>query len=212
MKIFSLFFVVLLLMIQGTSGESYIKLKEMQSEDCDLGVPKIIVIEIEIIEWVLVPFAQGQLVLPACWADFSTEQTPAGSIGCTGPSRFGKKGNLMIGMWPACRQTRILLSCYSPNLFLVFFGKENQDSGGFFCAGFMRAPNNDLQCKQAGGTCSTDHCPLPNTRSFGRCQEGVPCCRTVVSYRFDENEVFLRGMGLLFTFTHPVCPLDAKLP
>ncbi|XP_074942671.1 gallinacin-8-like [Phalacrocorax aristotelis] len=45
--------------------------------------------------------------------------------------------------------------------------------------GFMRAPGNDVQCKQAGGTCSTDHCPLPNTRSFGHCQQGVPCCRTV---------------------------------
>ncbi|KFP66801.1 Gallinacin-8, partial [Cariama cristata] len=45
--------------------------------------------------------------------------------------------------------------------------------------GFMRAPNNDVQCKQAGGTCSTDHCPLLNMRSFGHCQQGVPCCRTV---------------------------------
>ncbi|KFV99045.1 Gallinacin-8, partial [Eurypyga helias] len=45
--------------------------------------------------------------------------------------------------------------------------------------GFMRAPNTDVQCKQAGGTCSSDHCPLPNMRSFGRCQQGVPCCRTV---------------------------------
>ncbi|KFQ82913.1 Gallinacin-8, partial [Phaethon lepturus] len=46
--------------------------------------------------------------------------------------------------------------------------------------GFMRVPNNDVQCKQAGGTCSTKStCPLPNTRSFGRCQQGVPCCRTV---------------------------------
>ncbi|XP_057283675.1 gallinacin-8-like [Pezoporus wallicus] len=45
--------------------------------------------------------------------------------------------------------------------------------------GFMRAPNNDVQCKQAGGTCSTDLCPLPNMRPFGRCQQGVPCCRAV---------------------------------
>ncbi|OPJ76136.1 gallinacin-8-like [Patagioenas fasciata] len=45
--------------------------------------------------------------------------------------------------------------------------------------GFMRAPNNNEQCKQAGGTCSADHCPLPNTRPFGRCQQAVPCCRTV---------------------------------
>ncbi|XP_069661672.1 gallinacin-8-like [Haliaeetus albicilla] len=45
--------------------------------------------------------------------------------------------------------------------------------------GFMRAPSNDVQCKQAGGTCSTDHCPLPNMRSFGHCTQGVPCCRTV---------------------------------
>ncbi|XP_064304652.1 gallinacin-8-like [Phalacrocorax carbo] len=61
--------------------------------------------------------------------------------------------------------------------------------------GFMRAPGNDVQCKQAGGTCSTDHCPLPNTRSFGHCQQGVPCCRTVVSYGFDEDQAFLGGMG-----------------
>ncbi|XP_037247435.1 gallinacin-8-like isoform X3 [Falco naumanni] len=47
-------------------------------------------------------------------------------------------------------------------------------------SGFMRAPNNHVQCKQAGGTCSADHCPLPNTRFFGRCQQGVPCCRTVL--------------------------------
>ncbi|XP_017941015.2 gallinacin-8-like [Manacus vitellinus] len=46
-------------------------------------------------------------------------------------------------------------------------------------SGFMRAPDNEVQCKQAGGVCSTDHCPPPNTRSFGRCQRGVPCCRTV---------------------------------
>ncbi|KFQ36143.1 Gallinacin-8, partial [Merops nubicus] len=45
--------------------------------------------------------------------------------------------------------------------------------------GFMRAPSNDVQCKQAGGACFTGHCPPPNTRSFGRCQQGVPCCRTV---------------------------------
>ncbi|XP_068531229.1 gallinacin-8-like [Anas acuta] len=45
--------------------------------------------------------------------------------------------------------------------------------------GFMRAPNNAVQCKQAGGTCSTDHCPPPNTRAFGRCKQGIPCCRTV---------------------------------
>uniref|UniRef100_A0A8B9NJC9 Beta-defensin-like domain-containing protein n=1 Tax=Accipiter nisus TaxID=211598 RepID=A0A8B9NJC9_9AVES len=77
--------------------------------------------------------------------------------------------------------------------------------------GFMRAPSNDVQCKQAGGTCSTDHCPLPNTRSFGRCTQGVPCCRTVVSDGFDEDQVFLGGMDLLFTFTHPVCPIDANL-
>ncbi|KFP27506.1 Gallinacin-8, partial [Colius striatus] len=45
--------------------------------------------------------------------------------------------------------------------------------------GFMRAPSNAAQCKQAGGTCSINHCPLPKMRSFGRCQQGVPCCRTV---------------------------------
>uniref|UniRef100_A0A663MJU4 Beta-defensin-like domain-containing protein n=1 Tax=Athene cunicularia TaxID=194338 RepID=A0A663MJU4_ATHCN len=47
----------------------------------------------------------------------------------------------------------------------------------FLC--FMRPPSNDVQCKQAGGTCSTNHCPLPNMRPFGHCQQGVPCCRTV---------------------------------
>uniref|UniRef100_A0A8B9QKS0 Beta-defensin-like domain-containing protein n=1 Tax=Apteryx owenii TaxID=8824 RepID=A0A8B9QKS0_APTOW len=47
-------------------------------------------------------------------------------------------------------------------------------------AGFMRVPNNDTQCKQAGGICSTHRCPL-RTRAFGRCQQGIPCCRTVVS-------------------------------
>ncbi|XP_061845582.1 gallinacin-8-like [Colius striatus] len=46
-------------------------------------------------------------------------------------------------------------------------------------SGFMRAPSNAAQCKQAGGTCSINHCPLPKMRSFGRCQQGVPCCRTV---------------------------------
>ncbi|KFQ43555.1 Gallinacin-8, partial [Nestor notabilis] len=45
--------------------------------------------------------------------------------------------------------------------------------------GFMRAPNNNVQCKQAGGTCSTDLCPLPSMRPFGRCQQGVFCCRAV---------------------------------
>lgn len=75
----------------------------------------------------------------------------------------------------------------------------------------MRAPNNDVQCKQAGGTCSTDLCPLPNMRPFGRCQQGVPCCRAVVSYGFDEYKVFFGRMGLLLTFTHSDCPLDAKL-
>uniref|UniRef100_A0A8C4KKA7 Beta-defensin-like domain-containing protein n=1 Tax=Dromaius novaehollandiae TaxID=8790 RepID=A0A8C4KKA7_DRONO len=44
--------------------------------------------------------------------------------------------------------------------------------------GFMRVPNNEAQCKQAGGTCSMDRCPL-RTRSFGRCQRGIPCCKTV---------------------------------
>nr|XP_009665963.1 PREDICTED: gallinacin-8-like isoform X1 [Struthio camelus australis] len=44
--------------------------------------------------------------------------------------------------------------------------------------GFMRAPDNDVQCKQAGGSCSMDRCPL-RTRAFGRCQKGIPCCRTV---------------------------------
>lgn len=74
----------------------------------------------------------------------------------------------------------------------------------------MRAPNNNEQCKQAGGTCFADHCPLPNTRPFGRCQQAVPCCRTVVSYGFGEDEVFLGSMGLLFTFTHPECSLNVK--
>lgn len=40
MKIFSLFFAVLLLALQGTLGKSYIKSKERQREDCDYGKPK----------------------------------------------------------------------------------------------------------------------------------------------------------------------------
>lgn len=38
----------------------------------------------------------------------------------------------MVQIKAACRQARLLLSRYNPNLFLVFFGKENQDSGDFF--------------------------------------------------------------------------------
>ncbi|XP_064002906.1 gallinacin-8-like [Pogoniulus pusillus] len=45
--------------------------------------------------------------------------------------------------------------------------------------GFMRAPSNHEQCKEAGGICAAGRCPLPNTRSFGRCQKGVPCCQAV---------------------------------
>ncbi|POI22008.1 hypothetical protein CIB84_014246 [Bambusicola thoracicus] len=48
--------------------------------------------------------------------------------------------------------------------------------------GFMRVPNNEAQCEQAGGICSKDHCFHLHTRAFGQCQRGVPCCRTVVSY------------------------------
>nr|AJW76444.1 beta-defensin 8 [Chrysolophus pictus] len=48
--------------------------------------------------------------------------------------------------------------------------------------GFMRVPNNEAQCEQAGGICSKDNCFHLHTRAFGRCQQAVPCCRTVVSY------------------------------
>uniref|UniRef100_A0A8V0YI14 Avian beta-defensin 8 n=1 Tax=Gallus gallus TaxID=9031 RepID=A0A8V0YI14_CHICK len=44
---------------------------------------------------------------------------------------------------------------------------------------FMRVPNNEAQCEQAGGICSKDHCFHLHTRAFGHCQRGVPCCRTV---------------------------------
>uniref|UniRef100_A0A8C0VL68 Beta-defensin-like domain-containing protein n=1 Tax=Cyanistes caeruleus TaxID=156563 RepID=A0A8C0VL68_CYACU len=47
-------------------------------------------------------------------------------------------------------------------------------------SGFLRAPNTEGQCRQAGGVCSRDHCPQPHSRPFGRCQQGIPCCRTVV--------------------------------
>uniref|UniRef100_A0A8C3U4P1 Beta-defensin-like domain-containing protein n=1 Tax=Catharus ustulatus TaxID=91951 RepID=A0A8C3U4P1_CATUS len=40
---------------------------------------------------------------------------------------------------------------------------------------FLRAPNTEVQCKQAGGVCSKDQCPPPHTRPFGRCQQGIPC-------------------------------------
>uniref|UniRef100_A0A8V0YDC7 Avian beta-defensin 8 n=1 Tax=Gallus gallus TaxID=9031 RepID=A0A8V0YDC7_CHICK len=46
--------------------------------------------------------------------------------------------------------------------------------------GFMRVPNNEAQCEQAGGICSKDHCFHLHTRAFGHCQRGVPCCRTVM--------------------------------
>ncbi|XP_056344873.1 gallinacin-8-like [Oenanthe melanoleuca] len=46
-------------------------------------------------------------------------------------------------------------------------------------SGFLRAPNTEVQCRQAGGVCSSHHCPPPHTRPFGRCQQGIPCCRTV---------------------------------
>lgn len=49
----------------------------MQREDFEYGEPKI---ETEI-KWVLVLFVPGQLVLPVCWAHFSSEQMLAGSIG-----------------------------------------------------------------------------------------------------------------------------------
>ncbi|XP_068867919.1 gallinacin-8-like [Aphelocoma coerulescens] len=46
-------------------------------------------------------------------------------------------------------------------------------------SGFLRAPNTEVQCRQAGGVCSSDRCPPPHTRPFGHCQQGIPCCRTV---------------------------------
>ncbi|TRZ13518.1 hypothetical protein HGM15179_013569, partial [Zosterops borbonicus] len=47
-------------------------------------------------------------------------------------------------------------------------------------SGFLRAPSTEVQCRQAGGSCSSHRCPAPHTRAFGRCQQGIPCCRTVV--------------------------------
>uniref|UniRef100_A0A8C9NNP4 Beta-defensin-like domain-containing protein n=1 Tax=Serinus canaria TaxID=9135 RepID=A0A8C9NNP4_SERCA len=46
-------------------------------------------------------------------------------------------------------------------------------------SGFLRAPSTEVQCRQAGGVCSSHHCPPPHRRPFGRCQQGIPCCRTV---------------------------------
>ncbi|XP_057877086.1 gallinacin-8-like [Melospiza georgiana] len=46
-------------------------------------------------------------------------------------------------------------------------------------SGFLRAPSTEAQCRQAGGVCSSPRCPLPHTRPFGSCQQGIPCCRTV---------------------------------
>ncbi|XP_066036426.1 gallinacin-8-like [Chamaea fasciata] len=46
-------------------------------------------------------------------------------------------------------------------------------------SGFLRAPNTEAQCRQAGGVCSSHRCPPPHTRPFGHCQQGIPCCRTV---------------------------------
>uniref|UniRef100_A0A8C2SME5 Gallinacin-8-like n=1 Tax=Coturnix japonica TaxID=93934 RepID=A0A8C2SME5_COTJA len=48
--------------------------------------------------------------------------------------------------------------------------------------GFMRLPNDEAQCEQAGGICSKNHCFHLHSRAFGRCQRGVQCCRAVVSY------------------------------
>ncbi|KGL76949.1 Gallinacin-8, partial [Tinamus guttatus] len=44
--------------------------------------------------------------------------------------------------------------------------------------GFMRAPNNEMQCKNAGGFCFMDRCPS-DMRLFGRCQQKRPCCMTM---------------------------------
>lgn len=52
MKIFSLFFAVLLLVLHGTSGKSCIKSKKSQGEDCQYGESEI---EMEI-KFDLVPF------------------------------------------------------------------------------------------------------------------------------------------------------------
>uniref|UniRef100_A0A8C2SMD6 Gallinacin-8-like n=2 Tax=Coturnix japonica TaxID=93934 RepID=A0A8C2SMD6_COTJA len=45
--------------------------------------------------------------------------------------------------------------------------------------GFMRLPNDEAQCEQAGGICSKNHCFHLHSRAFGRCQRGVQCCRAV---------------------------------
>uniref|UniRef100_H0ZST2 Beta-defensin-like domain-containing protein n=1 Tax=Taeniopygia guttata TaxID=59729 RepID=H0ZST2_TAEGU len=66
-------------------------------------------------------------------------------------------------------------------------------------SGFLRAPNTEVQCRQAGGVCSSDRCPPPHTRPFGRCQQGIPCCRTVVSPGCDGSHTPRRawvGQGL----------------
>uniref|UniRef100_G1NN30 Beta-defensin-like domain-containing protein n=1 Tax=Meleagris gallopavo TaxID=9103 RepID=G1NN30_MELGA len=55
--------------------------------------------------------------------------------------------------------------------------------------GFMRVPNNEAQCEQAGGICSKDHCFHLHTRAFGRCQQAVPCCRTVDFYNFGASVI-----------------------
>nr|AJW76459.1 beta-defensin 8 [Garrulax canorus] len=75
-----------------------------------------------------------------------------------------------------------ILSFFSAVLFLMLQGTS----------GFLRAPNTEVQCRQAGGVCSSHHCPPPHTRSFGRCQQGIPCCRTVVSPGGDGSHTHRR--------------------
>uniref|UniRef100_A0A8C6ZA54 Beta-defensin-like domain-containing protein n=1 Tax=Nothoprocta perdicaria TaxID=30464 RepID=A0A8C6ZA54_NOTPE len=62
----------------------------------------------------------------------------------------------------------------------LFFAVICQAKPLLLHAGFMRAPNSEMQCKNAGGFCFTDQCP-PHMRLLGRCQQKRPCCVTMVS-------------------------------
>lgn len=86
------------------------------------------------------------------------------------------------------QNTGTLLSHYNP------LGRKMKSH--HLCTGFMRVPNNEAQCEQAGGICSKDHCFHLHTRAFGHCQRGVPCCRTVVSYSCTRNSCLL-GNGFV---------------
>lgn len=97
-------------------------------------------------------------------------------------------------------------------------GKANHHPALFFfyfklCPGFLRAPNTEVQCRQAGGVCSNHHCPPPHTRPFGRCQQGIPCCRTVVSPGGDgsQKKKIHRRVGRGFSRSY-ILPLLLRTP